>query len=165
MSHELYLSERQALHHHPGMEIAGSRALELADPTPDALDLIDLYSCFPSAVQIAAETLGISSDDPRPLTVTGGLPYHGGPGSNYCTHAIACLVERLRAKSGSTGLATGPHLHYEFRVDGVHRNPLRVKLPGAEPLKDKYRDDFNAKAEALLAQMDLVRSIQVASNQ
>ena len=66
---------------------------------------------------------------------------------------------------GSTGLATGPHLHYEFRIDGVHRNPLRVKLPGAEPLKDKYRDDFNAKAEALLAQMDLVRSIQVASNQ
>jgi murein DD-endopeptidase MepM/ murein hydrolase activator NlpD len=66
---------------------------------------------------------------------------------------------------GSSGLATGPHLHYEFRVNGVHRDPLRVKLPGAEPLKKKYRDDFNTRAEALLAQLDLVRDVQVASNQ
>lgn len=66
---------------------------------------------------------------------------------------------------GSTGLATGPHLHYEFRVDGTHRDPLRVKLPGAEPLQKKYHDDFNRKAEALLAQLDLVRSIQLASNE
>jgi murein DD-endopeptidase MepM/ murein hydrolase activator NlpD len=66
---------------------------------------------------------------------------------------------------GSSGLATGPHLHYEFRVNGVHRDPLRVKLPGADPLQKKYRDDFNAKAEALLAKLDLVRDVQVASNQ
>ncbi len=66
---------------------------------------------------------------------------------------------------GSSGLATGPHLHYEFRVDGVHRDPLRVKLPGADPLNKKYRDDFDAKAEALLAQLDLVRDVQVASTQ
>jgi len=65
---------------------------------------------------------------------------------------------------GSSGLATGPHLHYEFRVDGVHRDPLRVKLPGAEPLQDKYRADFDKKAEALMAQLDLVRDIQVASS-
>jgi murein DD-endopeptidase MepM/ murein hydrolase activator NlpD len=66
---------------------------------------------------------------------------------------------------GSSGLATGPHLHYEFRVNGVHRDPLRVKLPGADPLHKKYRDDFHTKAEALLAQLDLVRDVQVASNQ
>lgn len=66
---------------------------------------------------------------------------------------------------GSSGLATGPHLHYEFRIDDVHRDPLRVKLPGADPLAGKYRDDFNRKAEALLAQLDLVRDVQLARNE
>ena len=65
---------------------------------------------------------------------------------------------------GSSGLATGPHLHYEFRVDGVHRDPLKVKLPGAEPLNSKYLADFSRKAESLLAQLDLVRNVQVAAN-
>ncbi|MGD8311879.1 MAG: peptidoglycan DD-metalloendopeptidase family protein [Gammaproteobacteria bacterium] len=66
---------------------------------------------------------------------------------------------------GSSGLATGPHLHYEFRINGVHRDPLRVKLPGAEPLDNKYMADFRSKAESLIARLDLVRSVQVASSE
>jgi murein DD-endopeptidase MepM/ murein hydrolase activator NlpD len=66
---------------------------------------------------------------------------------------------------GSSGLATGPHLHYELRVNGVHRDPLRVKLPGAEPLDRKYLDDFMTQANTLLARLDLVRNVQVASNE
>jgi murein DD-endopeptidase MepM/ murein hydrolase activator NlpD len=65
---------------------------------------------------------------------------------------------------GSSGLATGPHLHYEFRLNGTHRDPLRVKLPGADPLNSKYRNDFNSKSEALMAQLELIRDVQVASN-
>ncbi len=65
---------------------------------------------------------------------------------------------------GSSGLATGPHLHYEFRVNGVHRDPLRVKLPGAEPLDREYMSDFKSQAQALIAQLDVVRTVQVASN-
>lgn len=81
--------------------------------TVDDLELIDLYSCFPSAVELATEALGLSPADRRPLTVTGGLPYFGGPGNNYATHGIATLTDRLRtAGRGSSsrpglGLATG----------------------------------------------------------
>jgi len=65
---------------------------------------------------------------------------------------------------GSSGLATGPHLHYEFRINGAHRDPLKVKLPGADPLNKKYMVDFNEKAEGLMAKIDVIRDVQLASN-
>jgi acetyl-CoA C-acetyltransferase len=66
---------------------------------------LDLYSCFSSSLQFARDALGIT--DARALTVTGGLPYHGGPGSNYTTHALAAMTETLRRDPGTHGLVTG----------------------------------------------------------
>ena len=69
----------------------------------------DLYSCFPSAVQLALASLGLAGPaggDHRPITVTGGLPYGGGPGNNYVSHSIAAMVEACRHDPASVGLVT-----------------------------------------------------------
>jgi murein DD-endopeptidase MepM/ murein hydrolase activator NlpD len=66
---------------------------------------------------------------------------------------------------GMTGLATGPHLHYEFRIDGVHHDPLTVKLPGSEPLDKAYLADFREKAASLTSKLDALLSVRVASSQ
>jgi len=103
-----FLSHRHDFHSSPAIRLAGSSALTLAGTTVDDVAHVDLYSCFPSAVQIAAEELGLPDDDAsRPLTVTGGLTFGGGPGNNYGTHAVAAMVGALRADPGSLGLVTG----------------------------------------------------------
>ena len=89
------------------MAEVGEAVFPAAGVGADDVAYIDLYSCFPSAVQMSAEALGIALDDPRGLTLTGGLPYFGGPGNNYVTHSIAMLVDKLRGTPDETGLVTG----------------------------------------------------------
>ncbi len=101
-----FVPTRPELDRSPGIAAAGGAALEAAGIEVDGLDRFDLYSCFPVAVEFATEALGVAVDDPRGLTVTGGLPYFGGPGNNYTTHGIATLTDVLR-EEGGTGLATG----------------------------------------------------------
>jgi acetyl-CoA C-acetyltransferase len=102
---EWFVSERLQLAAAPALRAVGRAALEHAGMTIDDVGHVDLYSCFPSAVQIAAAELGLDLTS-RPLTVTGGLTFAGGPGNNYTSHAIATLVDRLRADPDAIGLCT-----------------------------------------------------------
>lgn len=96
--------ERQDLGSSPAMALAYEQALQEAGVGIDAIRYMDIYSCFPIAVFSAIDALGLKPNDPRGLTLTGGLPFFGGPGNNYSMHALAEVVQRLRAEPGSLGL-------------------------------------------------------------
>ena len=110
-AHDTYeVSARRDLHSSPAITEAGTKLFELADLGPGDVAHIDLYSCFPSAVQVAADALGL--DQGRQLTQTGGLTFAGGPLNNYVTHSIATMIGVLRADPGAVGLisANGGYL-------------------------------------------------------
>ncbi|HEY5888193.1 MAG TPA: acetyl-CoA acetyltransferase [Acidimicrobiales bacterium] len=99
-----YVSFRRSLDRSPAMVAAGRSALALADTDADGVAHLDLYSCFPSAVRLAARAIGVSDD--RDQTVTGGMSFAGGPWNNYVTHSIAAMIEVLRDHPGELGLVS-----------------------------------------------------------
>ncbi len=97
-----FVSHRHTFTDTPAIRIGGQRVLALAEKSIDEIENLDLYSCFPSAVQLGAESLGVALD--RQLTCTGGLSFAGGPFNNYVMHAIATTMTTLREKPTETGL-------------------------------------------------------------
>lgn len=97
------LLDRPDLSAAPASVLAARHALEVAEIGLDDVSTFDLYSCFPIAVSSICDGLGLSGDDPRGLTLTGGLPFFGGAGNNYSMHAVAETVHRARATPGSYG--------------------------------------------------------------
>jgi acetyl-CoA C-acetyltransferase len=114
-----FFSERWSLADSPAIATAVGDALDAASITLDNISCFDLYSCFPSAVQVATRALGITNDDPRPLTVTGGLGFAGGPVNNYPTHAIARMVQHLRAEPTSYGCTTALGWYISKHASGI----------------------------------------------
>jgi acetyl-CoA C-acetyltransferase len=133
-----YVSNRDNLYTSPAIRFAGKRCLELAGVEANRLDHIDLYSCFPVAVEVAAAELGL--DEGRPLTVTGGLTFAGGPLNNYVMHSIARMAEILRAEPAATGLVTANGGYLTKHAFGVY---------AAEPPASPFRhEDLQAQVDA-----------------
>jgi acetyl-CoA C-acetyltransferase len=131
-----YLSERPELHRSPAIREVSREAFAMAGRGIADMHRLDLYSCFPSAVEIGCAEIGIAEDDPRGLTLTGGLPYFGGPGNNYVTHSIAAMMRAMRAEPGRFGLVTANGNYVTKHSFGVYstepvRGPWRRGDPAA----------------------------------
>ena len=130
-----YVAEHPELWRSPAMQWASSAALRQAGLGVDDVAHFDLYSCFGSSIRFAQDALGLAADDPRGVTVTGGLPFAGGPASNYLSHSIATMVQRLRDDPGTTGLVSGVGMHMTKHCFGVYSTepPTSALAPAAPP--------------------------------
>ena len=135
-----FVSERDRLDASPAIRLCWQSLRELARVGVDDIANVDLYSCFPSAVLIAAEEIGLDADDAgRPLTLTGGLSFAGGPGNNYSMHSLASAVAKLRNERG-LALVTGV---------GWFMTKHALSLIGSDPPAQEFR--FASAQEAVAA--------------
>jgi acetyl-CoA C-acetyltransferase len=141
-----YLSQRPVLHRSPALAECAARVLASAGLSMDEVDGLDLYACFPSSVEVARDSFGIAAADPRPLTLTGGLPYHGGPGSNYVTHSIANSLQWLRDGRGESALVHGNGYYLTKHSVGLYtrRPPAEAPVP-----PEKLQEAIDALADPL----------------
>ncbi len=146
-----YVSRRPCLHRSPAIQNASRMALEQADMMLDDMDVFDIYSCFPSALEIARQEIGIPENDPRDLSVTGGLAFFGGPGNNYTLHAIAAVVDRIRKDRARKAMVTANGWYLTKHAVGIYAGS-----PAGQGWHD--RDDSSVQrsidAEALPAPVD-----------
>jgi acetyl-CoA C-acetyltransferase len=158
-----YVAEHPQMWRSPAMEQVFGRALERAGVGIDDVAHLDLYSCFPSSVRFALEALGIEPTDGRPVTVTGGLPYFGGPGSGYVAHSLAAMAQHLRQDPGSCGLVTGVGMHMTNHAaavlstdPGPTPGPARHQLstPEARPISDEGRGPATVAAYSVVHERD-----------
>jgi acetyl-CoA C-acetyltransferase len=132
----------------PALASAAFAALDEAGLHLPDVDRLDFYSCFPSAVEMACEMLGLEPDDPRGLTVTGGLPYAGGPGNDYTLHSLATVAERLREQRGASGLVTGNGWYLTKHSATVLASAPREGTPGPAPSLPPVPDIEETEATA-----------------
>jgi acetyl-CoA C-acetyltransferase len=148
---ERTLMRREDLSRGPAAVLAAQHALDVAGIDVEDVATFDLYSCFPIAVSNVADGLGIAPDDPRGLTVTGGLPFFGGAGNNYSMHAIAETVQRMRATPGGYGfVGANGGLLSKYSVGIYSTTPVEWRTDDSPRLQAEI-DAWPAPEEARLA--------------
>jgi acetyl-CoA C-acetyltransferase len=136
-SFSLCLPYRRDLHRWPAMEILGRAAQAHLGCSLTAIDLVEIYSCFPAAVRVQQRALGLPADGVP--TITGGESFAGGPWNNFVLQATAAMIDRLRAAPDATGLVT--------TLSGIVNKPglaVYATKPGTKPL---FLADLRDRAE------------------
>ena len=137
------VTERPNFHSSPAINACVNQCLDQAEIGLEKIEHFDLYSCFPSAVQIAKNELGIS-DNNKKLTVTGGLPYFGGPGNAYTMFSTTEMVRKLRAFPGTYGLLTANSWFITKHAAAVlSTEPAKVY---EKPDNSQLQKEINSKA-------------------
>lgn len=122
----------------PATVLAAQEALRVAGIGVGDIATFDLYSCFPFPVFVICEALGLDADDPRGLTLTGGLPYFGGPGNSYSLHGIAETVDQMRGNPGTFGLVgANGGIMSKYSVGIYSTDPVEWRTDRSEELKEQ----------------------------
>ncbi|OBB86257.1 acetyl-CoA acetyltransferase [Mycobacterium colombiense] len=130
------LLDRLDLTHNSASVLAVREALSGAGVGIDDVSTFDLYSCFPVPVFNFCDGMGLAADDPRGLTLTGGLPYFGGPGNNYSLHGIAETVSEMRDLPGQFGLvAANGGIMSKYSVGVYSTTPVNWKPDNSAALR------------------------------
>jgi acetyl-CoA C-acetyltransferase len=148
-----HVSRRPCLCESPAVAEASRLALAQSGLSLKNIGVFDLYSCFPSAVEIARRALGVPEDDGRDLSVTGGLAFFGGPGNNYTLHAIAAVVERIRRDRTLKAMVT---------ANGWYNSKQAVGVYGAEPSPHPWEDRDDAPIQRALDARSLPEPVERA---
>jgi acetyl-CoA C-acetyltransferase len=176
-----FVTQRERLDASPALGAVGRAALAAAGVGVDDVARFDLYSCFPSAVEVAMRELGLAGEaagDRRPLTVTGGLAFAGGPANDYPTHAVAAMVDACRRDPGSVGFvnaigwyitkhavgcySTTPPGDGFGRVDPVETQRAVDARPGREPA-GSYEGPATVEATSVGYERDGTPSLAIVS--
>lgn len=128
------------------MRLVFSRVLDSASARSAEFELIDIYSCFPCAVEAARDALGISADSGQTLTVTGGLPFFGGPGNNYSMHALAEMVRRLRGSEQRALVTANGGILSKHAAAVLASDPF---AGGSEPLSMSAPDSWKIATDGI----------------
>ncbi len=150
-----YISDRFSFAETPAIKLGGEMVCKLAEKSLNDVSLIDLYSCFPSAVQLGAQSLGLSLD--QQLTITGGLSFAGGPWNNYVMHAIATMMVNLRQAANS---ATNGFIW----ANGGYATKHSFGIYSASPPKNGFRHGSPQTTIDGLAKRELATPGEAASS-
>ncbi|NKB32875.1 MAG: acetyl-CoA acetyltransferase [Pseudomonadales bacterium] len=139
---KINVTDRVNYYSAPAIGVNTRAAMAMAGIEVDDINYFDFYSCFPSAVELTCDELGLAYDDPRGFTLTGGLPFFGGPGNNYSTHGLASMLPLLRANPGHYGMVTANGGYLSKHSTGIYSaKPFAGKWERESPSNYQHQVD------------------------